>query len=70
MILHDSILTNLAIQYTLAGICIAGACVWIIVKFMKIRKNPGKDTGCIGCGLAESCKKQNKVNENNCNQKN
>lgn len=49
--------TNLLIQYTLVGLCIAAACVWILVKvFLKSKKNPG----CGSCSLANICEKPEK----------
>ena len=50
--------TNLAIQYTVVGILVAIACVWIIIKAVKTSK--GESTGCAGCALAEKCNKKGK----------
>lgn len=47
--------TNLIIQYTLVGICLLAACVWIVVKVSKRNKN---QSGCFGCSLSETCGKR------------
>ncbi len=61
---------NLLIQYTLVGICILGACIWIVVKAVK--KN-NKKSGCCGCSLADLCQKPEKntesENTNECREK-
>ena len=54
-------INNLALQYTLVGILILGACVWILVKaFRKNKKR--KSSGCCGCALQEACNKNKKEN--------
>lgn len=44
---------NLLIQYTIVGIFVAVACVWIIVKAIKIVR--GKTSPCSGCVATNSC---------------
>ncbi|MDE6696222.1 MAG: FeoB-associated Cys-rich membrane protein [Muribaculaceae bacterium] len=46
-------------QYIIVGSILLASVVWIIVKFR--RKRHGKDSGCCGCSLQESCcsKKKN-----------
>lgn len=46
---------NLALQYTLVFLCIAGALVWILVKARKKHKDGG---ACCGCALSEACEKK------------
>lgn len=49
---------NEIIQYTLVGIIILGAIVWIIVKSIRNRKSGAT---CCGCALADSCRRADKL---------
>lgn len=44
---------SLLIQYTIVAAILAGACIWILVKVIRLSKNKG--TGCNGCSLHEQC---------------
>lgn len=44
---------NLIIQSIIAGLCLAGAVAWIIVKIVKIKRNGAM--GCSCCELHNSC---------------
>lgn len=44
---------NIAIQYTLVAIFVVGAIVYMIVRLIRKRKQPG----CCGCALADACAK-------------
>ncbi len=41
------------IQYIIVGMILLASAIWIVVKFRRKRK--GKDSGCCGCSLQESC---------------
>lgn len=47
--------TNLIIQYSLVGIILLAAVIWVIWKLAAIRKNGGKS--CCGCSLSRNCGK-------------
>lgn len=48
--------TEIIIQYSIVGLILLAACVWIILKIA--RKNKNKQSGaCCGCAIADSCKK-------------
>lgn len=50
---------NMIIQYTIVGIIILIALIWLAVKV--IRKSKGKDKGaCCGCALSEKCMEKGK----------
>ena len=49
---------NLVIQYSIVGIILLLACVWIVWKI--IRNNKKKNNSCCGCALSDSCKKMKK----------
>lgn len=55
--------TNLTLQYTLVGICILGAIIWIMWKFFRKEKK----TGCQGCSLAENCSRSDLKHRKNHN---
>ena len=60
---------NAIIQYSLVGLVLLAACIWIGVKTFK--KNKSLSGGCCGCKLQDECGK-NKIlksmkNENNKN---
>lgn len=55
--------TNMAIQYTLVGVCILGAMIWILVKLFR----KGRNSGCHGCSLANNCSKADIRREKNKN---
>lgn len=59
------IIKNIAIQYTIVGIIILGATVWIMIKAFKKNKKRSQG-GCCGCSLKDSC---NKVKKDNCDTK-
>ena len=56
--------TNLIIQYTLVGIILLAATVWIIWKLIKMKKNGAKS--CCGCSLSESCGKKSLKKDDFC----
>lgn len=43
--------TNLVVQYSLVGLCLLGAIIWMIRKASKRSKNGG----CYGCSMSETC---------------
>lgn len=61
---------SLKIQYTIVAAIIIAACIWMIIRFVKMRKNQscGCDKGelhskqakdpqaCVGCALSDACK--------------
>lgn len=53
---------NTAIQWTLVGLAIAGALIWLVAKVLKMRKRGNDDGGCYGCSLSENCKKKDLKN--------
>ena len=68
--------TNEAIQWTLVGLAIAAALIWLTVKVLKMKKREGEEGGCCGCSLSENCKKKDlkncndaKIKENGAQQK-
>lgn len=50
---------NYIIQYTLVGIIVALACIWILVKVFrkKSNRNSGCHSGCCGCSIKDRCDK-------------
>lgn len=48
---------NLAIQYTVVGLIIIAALIWLVIKFIKRKKKHG---ACCGCALSEKCMSQDK----------
>lgn len=57
MLLNMEFSSNLIIQYSIVGILLLGACIWILWKVFSHGKK-SKDP-CCGCGLADNCKKKN-----------
>ena len=49
---------NEIIQYTIVGIIVVAAIVWIFVKSIRRRKSGGS---CCGCALADSCRRPDKL---------
>ncbi|MDE5712559.1 MAG: FeoB-associated Cys-rich membrane protein [Muribaculaceae bacterium] len=47
--------TNLIIQYSLVGMILLAASVWIVWQLIKIRRRGPKS--CCGCSLSQTCKK-------------
>ena len=54
MICEVTMSANMIIQYSLVGIVLLGACVWILIKIFKKNKNKGP---CCGCSLSDTCNK-------------
>ncbi len=50
---------NETIQYIIVGAILLASAIRIVVKFR--RKRNGKDAGCCGCSLAETCNKNRSV---------
>lgn len=50
--------TNTLIQYTIAGVIVALAILWVLWKV--IRKNKSGNSACYGCALSEACTKPRK----------
>lgn len=47
--------TNLIVQYTLVGMILLAASVWIVWKLIKIKRQGPKS--CCGCSLSQTCGK-------------
>lgn len=60
MILDAAYSADFIIQYSLVGLCLLGACVWIGIKLFKKNKYQNQ-SGCCGCGLADNCAKKKLV---------
>ena len=45
------------IQYTIVGAILIVACLWIVLKIFRKKKNKKGSGSCCGCTLADSCKK-------------
>lgn len=57
---------SLTIQYTIVGLIIIVACVWVLVKtFGKSKKSSSgcHDKGCSGCAISEACTSAKKSNQ-------
>lgn len=52
---------DMVIQYSLVGLVLLCACVWIIIKIYKSNKK-GSLGSCCGCQLSDHCKKLNHGN--------
>lgn len=50
---------DMIIQYSIVGLILLAACVWIIYKVAKNRKK-GDSNSCCGCALSDSCSKKQK----------
>lgn len=55
---------NETIQYLIVGVILLASAIWIVVK--AVRKKQGKDSGCCGCSLADSCGKVKKERSSCC----
>lgn len=58
----EALTTDLIIQYSIVGLILLAACVWIILKIKKRKKNDSD--ACCGCTIADSCKKKILKNSN------
>ncbi|MCH5239496.1 MAG: FeoB-associated Cys-rich membrane protein [Muribaculaceae bacterium] len=58
MIVADAIYTEMTVQYTIVGLILLAACVWIILKIIKKNKSQ-TEGGCCGCSLSDNCNKKN-----------
>lgn len=47
--------TNLIIQYTIVGLILFSAVVWVIYSYIKNRKKDYAGGGCCGCSLQQHC---------------
>ena len=47
---------NMIIQYSVVGLALLAACIWIIWKLYRKNKKGASDT-CCNCALAEKCEK-------------
>lgn len=47
---------NETIQYIIVGAILLASAIWIVVKFR--RKKQGKNPGCFGCSLQDTCLKK------------
>lgn len=55
--------TDFIIQYSIVGLILLTACIWIAWKIFKKKKN--KSSACCGCAISESCvKKDIKIKSN------
>lgn len=48
---------DMIIQYSIVGIVLLAACLWIVWKLFRRQKKEAD--GCCGCALSENCKKKN-----------
>ena len=55
--------TNEIIQYSLIGLVLIFSCIWIFIKIRKAGKE--KNSGCCGCKIADTCKKNKNKLKNN-----
>lgn len=47
---------QLKIQYTIVGVIILAAIVWVAVRVYRTRRNRSKlSSGCCGCALSDAC---------------
>lgn len=47
---------NLTLQYSIVGIIVIAAIIWIISIIVKMRKK--KNSGCYGCSMHDICNKK------------
>lgn len=52
---------SIALQNTIVGLVILGACGWMIYKLMRPKK--GKRGACYGCSLSDTCAKKELVDK-------
>lgn len=55
---------NIAIQYTIVGLIVLGALIWLFILLYRSRKKG--NSGCIGCGLSEICNDKRKNHKREC----
>ncbi|MDE7466295.1 MAG: FeoB-associated Cys-rich membrane protein [Muribaculaceae bacterium] len=55
-------------QYTVVGLILLGAIVWIMRRSMKKKSNP-KGGCCCGCALSEKCSKPSPSHHTKCSDK-
>lgn len=56
--------TNIIIQYTIVGVIILAAVIWIAMKAFK--KNRNKNSSCCGCALSDNCATPKKKSSDCC----
>ena len=61
MTLQQHLDSNLIIQYSIVGVILLAACVWIAVKVFRRQKNKSQGS-CCGCSLSDACKKKDIIN--------
>lgn len=48
---------DMIIQYSIVGLILLAACLWIVWKLVRKHKS---NQGCCGCAISDSCKKAKK----------
>lgn len=47
---------NEVVQWTIVGLLLIGAIVWMVVKAIRMARKRDTDCGCSGCGSSTDCK--------------